>query len=93
MRDVKSKGQGLFQGADPGEELGKSRDISVSTLQSLPVVSQTEQGFVSVRHVDVVPVRHDLLSEGAVVSAVGVLEMMGGIHMKKCSWHKYCVLK
>lgn len=81
VRDVQSRVQGLIQGADPGEELGQSRDTSVSTMQPLPVVSQTEQGSMSVRDVDVVPVRQDLLSEGAVVSAVDVLETMGDVNM------------
>lgn len=75
--DVQSGERGLIQGADPGEELGQSRHASVSTLHPLPLVSQTEQSSVSVGDVDVVAVRQDLLSEGAVVSAVGVLEMMG----------------
>lgn len=55
--DVQAGRRGSIQGADPGEELGQSRDAPVSPLQPLPMVSQTEQDPVSVRDVDVVPVR------------------------------------
>jgi len=81
VRYVQSRGWGRIHGADPWEELGQSRYAPVSTLQPLPMVSQTEQSSVSVRGVDVVAVWQDLLSERAVVSAVGVLEMMGYVHI------------
>lgn len=74
VSDFQSRRPGLIQGADPREELSQSRDASISTLQPLAVVSQTEQDSVFVWDVDVVPVWEDLLSEGAVVSAVGGLE-------------------
>ena len=77
VKNVESRVQGLIQGADPGEELGQSWEVSVSTLQPLSVVSQTEQDSVSVRDIDVVSVRQDLLFECAVISVVGVLEEMG----------------
>lgn len=77
--------RGLIHGADPREELGQSRHAVVSTLQPLPVVPQAEQGPVSMGDVDAVAVREDLLPEGAVVSAVGALQAMGHVHIKRCT--------
>lgn len=74
VTDVCPGGRALVQSADPGEELGQGWSSSVWALQSLPVVSQTEQDSVSVRDIDVVPIWQDLLSEDAVLSAVGMLE-------------------
>lgn len=81
VRDILSRVQGLIQYTNPGQELCQSWGGPISTPHPLPVVSQTEQSSMSDRHVNVVPIWQDLLSEGAVIFAVGVLETMEYAHM------------
>lgn len=69
-----SRMQRLLQCAHPREELRERRRVLVSAQEPLPVAAQTQQGSVLDGHVDVVAVRLDLLSERAVVSAVGQLK-------------------
>ncbi len=61
--------------------MSQSRDTSVPTVQPLTMVSQTKQGSMSVRDVDVVPIWKDLFSESAVISSIGVLQTMVDVEL------------
>jgi len=66
------------QGTDHGEELGLSRVVPLPALLALPVAPEADQGVVLLRDVDVVAVREDLLSEGAIIPVVRELHGHNG---------------
>lgn len=74
MQDLWGWRRRLSHGAGPGEEAGQSWNALVSTSQSLPMVSHTEERLMAVGDVDVVAIWEDLLPEGAVVLVEVVLK-------------------
>lgn len=81
IRNIWLCGDGLLKGVQPGKKAGQSWNTTVWAAVSLLVVSQTEEGPVSIRGVDVVAVCLDLFSEGAISSAVCLLEKIRDIQM------------